>query len=110
MKIVNREDFLKLRAGTLYSKYELCNFGDLLIKGGSLENDWCFQQIADAIEAGDTGEFVDSLAKAKETGESVKMDFDCMGRDGMFEEDQLFAVWEDADVRGLIKRLEETIM
>jgi hypothetical protein len=33
------------------------------------------------------------------------MDFEYEGRDGLFEEGQLFAVWEKADVASLIERL-----
>ena len=41
----------------------------------------------------------------EEDGEDVAMDFDCLGRDALFEEHQLFAVWSAEDVRSLIARL-----
>jgi hypothetical protein len=38
------------------------------------------------------------------------MDFACEGRDGCFEsDDQMFAVWERADVEALIARLSATL-
>jgi len=108
MKIVNRPTFLKSPAGTLYSKWEPCIFGELLIKGDTLPNgnDWFYQSIADAFEH--LGhDFSDKLFVAAETGESLRMDFACEGRDGCFESDeQMFAVWEPADVQGLIERLQ----
>jgi len=35
----------------------------------------------------------------------LTMDFDSYGRDGLFDGDQLFAVWESNDVKALIERL-----
>jgi hypothetical protein len=37
------------------------------------------------------------------------MDFDCQGRDGLFDAAQLFAVWEPQDVAVLIARLTLTV-
>ena len=106
MKIVNRKTFLSLPADTLFSKFDPCVFGDLCIKGNSIgDTDFVYQSITDAIACNDSGEFVDKLLVAQASGESVGMDFDCQGRDGMFDAEQLFAVWEPADVAALIARL-----
>jgi hypothetical protein len=105
MKIVNLQTFRSLPANTLFSKYAPCNFGDLCIKGETIEHDFYVQQIADAIECSGSDEFVDKLYHAAETGESVAFDFECEGRDGLYENEQLFAVWELDDVRALIERL-----
>ena len=105
MKILNRKDFLALPDGVLYSKYEPCIFGPLEIKGESWENDFLTQQIADAVDCNDSGEFFNILLDAKETGNSFALDFYSEGRDGLFDEDQLFAVWEHADISALISRL-----
>jgi len=109
MRIVNRSKFLELSAGTLYSKYEPCNFDDIEIKGESLINDFYSQQIADTVECDGSGEFVDIVDDAVVNGTSFKMDFHCEGRDGGFQEDQLFAVWERGDVEQLISRLQECL-
>jgi len=112
MRIVKRPEFLKMPAGTLYSKYEHCVFGDLNIKEETLAtgNDWFYQQIADSIESTGTENFSDKLHESAETGKSLGMDFDCLGRDGCFEDDnQMFAVWERADVNALIQRLTATL-
>lgn len=106
MKIVDRKAFLTLPPETLFSKYEPCVFGDLCIKGDTIgSNDFAYQQIADAVAAHDGGEFANKLFDAKASGGSVAMDFDCQGRDGLFDADQLFAVWEPADVAALLVRL-----
>lgn len=111
MKIVNRPEFLKLPPGTVYSKWEPCVFGELLIKGDTLPNgnDWFYQSIADAIDHTGSSDFSDKLFEAAETGKSLPMDFACEGRDGCFESDeQMFAVWERADVEALVERLKAT--
>ena len=114
MKIINRKAFLKLPAGILFSKYEPCSFEPLAIKGDSLmfdewRGDFCTQEIHDAIDSHSSGDFGDKLDDALDRGESLSMDFNCEGRDGCFDQDQLFAVWEKVDVKGLIKRLEKIL-
>lgn len=112
MKIINRTAFLAMPDGTVFSKYEPCVFGELLIKGKSLDGgsgDFCYQSIVDAIASTGSGDFGDKLFDAEENGTSLPMDFDCQGRDGTFEMDQLFAVFEPRDVRQLIERLEQAL-
>jgi hypothetical protein len=110
MKIVDRKTFLSMPPETLFSKYSPCVFGDLMIKGNTVgENDFLCQQIADAIAHDSSNEFADKLTTAQDTGASLAMDFDYEGRDGMYDHDQLFAVWEPADVVALIERLRRCI-
>ena len=110
MRIINRTDFLALPSGTLFSKYEPCIFGDIQIKGSTVSGvDFYFQQISDAIDAKGDGEFSDILFDARLNGTSVKLNFDCEARDGLFDSDQLFAVWEKSDVLQLIERLKRSI-
>jgi hypothetical protein len=107
MRIVDRRTFLALPANTLYSEYAPSWFGPLMIKGDTWQNDFLTQQIADAIDCNGSGEFMEKLDAAQDTGLNLEMDFSCYGRDGLFNDDQLFAVWSGEDVRKLIKRLEE---
>lgn len=110
MKIVDRKTFLGLPPGTLFSKFEPMIFGDLSIKEETISDseDFYYQQISDAVAWEYPGEFFDILYIAMKTGESLKMDFDCPTRDGLFDENQLFAIWERDDVMALISRLEKT--
>ena len=108
MKIVNLEAFRKLPAGTLFSKYDpsTCNFGYLIFKGETIEYDFFVSSaVESAIEYSGSAEFGGLLDHAEETGESFKMDFETWERDGDFDENQLFAVWESADVLMLIEKL-----
>lgn len=109
MKIINREQFLALPSGTLFSKYRPCVFEELSIKGDTRSNDFLVQQIADAVDASNSEEFSNILFGAAEDGSSFNLDLDCMGRDGCFDDDQLFAVWERKDVEKLADRLRQAL-
>lgn len=109
MKIVDRETFLAMPAGTVFSKYAPCYMEDLQIKGESLPDDFCYQGIADAIEHAGSDGFSDRLREAELLGQAVSMDFNSQCRDGCFDEGQMFAVWERSDVLALIARLQETL-
>ena len=110
MKIVNLQQFLAMPAETLFSKYQPCVFGDLGIKVGNAgQRDFFTQEINGAIAFNDTGEFVDRLADAAENGASIAMDFDTSMRDGLFEDGQLFAVYERADIEAMIARLQRCL-
>jgi hypothetical protein len=104
MKIVNLETFRALPEGTLFMKYEPCFFGPLCIKDKTWEHDWNYIPLDD-IDAKDSGEFGDKLQLAQEAGISVDMDFETVSRDGCFDKEQLFAVYEPTDHLNLIKVL-----
>lgn len=109
MRIVNRQSFLALPAGTLFSKFQPVIFGELNIKGESTPNDFYYQDIAGAVACDNSDEFMDILERAIRTGESFDLNLECMGRDGLYDADQLFAIWEPKDVTALIARLESAM-
>lgn len=97
---------------TIFSKYHPCVFDELLIKGESYmprepddAGDFLEQQIVSSIDSQSSDQFMGLLEIARETGISLRMDFNTEGRDGLFDKEQLFAVWEKEDVRALIERL-----
>ena len=100
MRIVNRKEFLSLPANTVFSKYEPDVFEGLMIKGATIFDgktaiDFFYDDIDGAIE----------VEGSSEHGVNVNIDFSSGGRDGCFENEQLFAVYENDDVRALILRL-----
>lgn len=115
MRIVDREDFLAMPAGTVFSKYEPCIFGNLEIRGESNANsqgvliDCWSQDLAGALQADTTEEFEEACDHAA-AGKSVQMDLESQGRDGLYDRDQLFAAWEPDDVRALIQRLRRALI
>ena len=108
MKIVNKNTFLQMPNNTVYSKYKPYIFGELCIKGKTVENDFYYQEISSA-QLCDYGTYFDALFFAERDEISFTFDFNCEGRDAMLDEHQLFAVWEQADVLALIARLQQTI-
>ena len=109
MKIVDRKTFLALPSSTLFAKYEPCVFGDLEIKHDSFKNDFVTSgPLASRVMSDGSNDFFDKLQWAQVSGESLPMDFGDTIRDGSFEENQMFAVYEDRDVIELIAQLSET--
>lgn len=116
MKIVNRAAFLAMPAETVYAKYTPSIFEGLCIKGDTIYDsagkaiDWFYQGIgADAIDAHDSGEWGALLDDSEQTGKSLVMNFDMQGRDGCFDDDQLFAVLERPDVIAIVNRLKRCL-
>lgn len=118
MKIIDRTTFLSLPAGVLYQKYIPCVFDNLEIKGDTLRmpnpedgtcGDWFVQYVGLDHEE-DDGNYI-----AHKDGNQIPVivtpyltvDLNIQGRDGLYDEDQLFAVWEKEDVELLIERLQE---
>ena len=113
MYIVDRQTFIEHPEGTLFSEFEPNIFGPLCIKGCSIVfedgNDFCYQEIADALYYTHSGDLHDKLTEAVDRGTQLKMDFHCEGRDGCFEYNQPYAVWDKQDVQQLIDRLQECV-
>lgn len=111
MKIVDFFHFAYLPAGTLFSKYRPCCFESLCIKGETIFRgpgdpiDFFYQSINDSIDCNSSGDFIDKLVEAEEKGISLDMDFLTESRDGMFDYEQLYAVWETDDMRDFVDRL-----
>ena len=107
MKIISRKELVALPAGTVWSYYEPCIFRDLYIKDSEPEPDYpdfsnsCLIGSVDCVSSGDFTDKCDQM----EAGESLPVDFESSGREGLFDDKQLFAVYEPADVDILIKRL-----
>jgi len=94
-------------AGTLYSEYEPCFFRGLYIKAdnpGNYENDWLYDDLIGAVKCSSTDDFLDKCEQM-EQGASVEADFENTGRDGMFDDEQLYGIYEKDDVKKLIERL-----
>ena len=112
MKIITRKEFLKLPIGTVWSYYEPCCFQDLNIKASDLsgwETDFLYDPIIGQIDTKSSDEFLEKC-DFMEKGGSVPMDFEATSREGLFDEDQLFAIYEKEDVEKLITRLKKTIV
>lgn len=101
MRIVNLTRFRELPPGTVFSKYQPCCFGELMMKGDTWEHDFLCQSLTGNIKSDSSEDFFNKC-RLMEQGESVDLDFDFYGRDGLFEADQLFVVYEKKDLAALI--------
>lgn len=108
MKIINRTEFLKLPPYTLYCKCdEYGNANAIEVKYDNCgTNDWVCQELTN-IESHDCGERSDRLSQMIDSDKvSYPLEMDCAGRDGLYDDDQLFLIYEQADVKKLISHLE----
>lgn len=102
-------------AETVYAKYMPSIFEGPHIKGDTIYSegkaiDWFYQDIgAGAIDASDSGAWGALLDESHEEGKELVMDYEMQGRDGSFEDDQLFAVLSKKDVAQLIDRLKRCV-
>jgi hypothetical protein len=112
MKIVTWKEFMKLPMGTVFSFYEPMAFNNLMIKTSDLQRsdfDFYYCSLVGAVDNDDTGDFLDKCTAMEEEGASFPANFEMENRDGMFDTDRLFAIYEILDVEELIRVLKETI-
>lgn len=109
MRIVNRKEFLSMPSGTVYSHYMPQVSEGLMIKGDTWTNDWLYQDLLFNVEGESSDEASDKLTDAEENGTSFKLDLNCGSRDGMFDENQLFMVYEKSDIERLIEALKDCL-
>lgn len=109
MKIVNLETFRALPSGTIFMKYLPCIFSSLSVKGDTLGRDFIYAEIVSDIDSQDSGDYTEKLHMAEHYGASVPVSFSGYMRDGCFDDDQLFAIYEKTDVEGLITKLQQSL-
>lgn len=105
MRIVNRAEFLKMPAGTIYCKGMPWVFDGICIKDESLSNDWYYLNPA-WVSAHDSGEAFERLDEMLKLGKSYPME-NAIGRDGLFDTNAIFLIFERSDLemlRGFINR------
>jgi hypothetical protein len=114
MRIVDRKKFLALPSNTVYRKYAPCYYQDLCIKFETIDNrfsgDFFLLETQGFIEGcKDSGEVLEAHDYAEQSGQTYRFDLDSSMRDGEFEDDQLFAVYDNEDIQQLIDKLKECI-
>lgn len=110
MRIVNRKVFLSLPNGIVYSKYQPHGmFDGLYEKGDTWTNDWIYQDMLDSVDGSGSQEVFETINDAEENGAQFVMDLDCGSRDGSFEENDMFAIYDKSDLKRLVERLSDTL-
>lgn len=113
MKILNKQQFLELPAGTFYAAQagESVYFPQLHIKGGTIycegnAIDWYYCNLIDWC-ADNSSDWIDNYEKMIK-GESIQMETD-YGRNGLYEEEGNFLIYEKADLIILKHLIEEVL-
>lgn len=97
MRVVDRKTFLELPEGTVYCKGEEWSFDGLTFKFETCgTNDWWSMDPA-WVDGKDPIECVDRLEEMKNDGASYPMQIS-IGRDGCFDKDAMFLVFEREDL------------
>jgi hypothetical protein len=109
MKILNRADFLAISDEVIFAKYWPCTFSELNIKLGNCGTDDFLTVSLTDIDVQSSEDFVDKLEDSVTNGTEISIDLESAGRDGCFDDDQLFAVWSTQDVEIMIHRLARTL-
>lgn len=108
MRIINLNEFLSMPSGTVYCKYEsFGNLGEICIKSDTRGVDWLYSELAN-FDSESSEDFFDKVSKAeKDSTFEIDNDPTTIQRDGMFEDDQMFAVFNLQDVHEMIEALRE---
>lgn len=102
MRIVSRSEFMKLPAGTIYSNYEPCIFSGLHVTGGECGPDFLTCNLLDTTADEESSDAHFAAVDRMERGEDVPLEFgESFGREGLFDNEMLYAVWSPDDIRGL---------
>lgn len=109
MKIVNLETFRSLPPNTLYAKFTPNVFDEFCIKGATWEFDFLTTDALSSAILCLSSDGFNAKCKQAMNDVSVEMDFDSYGRDGFFDKDQLFAIYEDEDIIQLIDKLKQCL-
>lgn len=70
-----------------------------------IPKDYIYKNLIGNIDAESSDDEFYILLNAEENGTSFKLDFDCSERDGFFDETQMYAIYDQEDIIGLINKL-----
>lgn len=109
MKAYKRKDFLELPAMIIYSKIEDNGYlmSGMFCKTSSIEfsNDWVEQDLISEIgfpnNETDSFEAFQHSLNLRDTFQDFETDLDCGCRDGLFEDNDIFVVWNKKDITKL---------
>lgn len=99
MKIINLNDFLEMQEGTLFCKYGRGDLDKLCIKGKSLyaSRDFFYTELINTPTN-------DQLIWP----DNIELEF-FSGRDGEFDEDVYYLVFNECDVKNIVKYIENNV-
>ncbi len=107
MKIYNKKDFLNLPPGTFFSKGVQWSMNGLYVKGETWGNDFIFVDLI-MIDAESSDILFDRYEEMLKNGKSYAINQDAM-RDGSFDDEEVFLVFEKEDLKRIKELIEITI-
>jgi hypothetical protein len=109
MKIYRRPEFLKLPDGILFCNGIKWCWGPPEIKTKTHKtNDFDTLSLSD-IEWSGSEDLINKQEEMLDTGKSYPIDLDSSMRDGCFDNEQIFLVYESEDVKALIATLQNVV-
>ncbi len=110
MRIVSKQEFYKLPAGTLYSNYIPCIFEGLKIKGDTIchdgePSDFFYEDLIGNVDVESSEEFCNILEKAVKDKTEFALDFDCGERDGLYDDEDMYAVYNPEEILELSNKI-----
>ncbi|MFY0199431.1 hypothetical protein [Klebsiella variicola] len=115
MRIVDRDAFLSLPANTVYSlsswsaELPSTSITELYIKGDTVVGVDYYEQHVPDFDWDDSNQHADVVLAAVENGENIPLFLHSETRNGMFDERQMYVVWDKQDIQVLIERLQECL-
>ena len=114
MKVINRKEFLELPGGTVYSKYQeggcVFDFCIKTSKPGELTNDWYYIDLIGYPNNTDLFDYIDeSIRNDIELNYQFELNHDVVQRDGMFDEDDYFMIFNRKDINKVLNKLLRTV-
>lgn len=122
MRTFERKEFLKLPAGTIYSRInersgEFCYGLFKKTSGAEFLNDWVELEIVPEVgwivhpENLNEGEEIGEYAfEMRDTFKDFQADYTATCRGGMYNEEDRFIVWDKNDIKMLINQLNESLL
>ena len=117
MRIVDRATFLALPSGTVYAKWgepgdtRVFDYGPTEIKLDTMGGDFVSEPFfAWPDGCNDSGQWIDEMEAARSGNATAPMAIgDSSARDGLYDEAQMFAVYDRTEVERLIGALQQAL-
>ena len=116
MKIVNKKEFMELKTPIVFSHYSPCQIEGLYVcvDNSSMKNDFVQASLIDDVvpigdepESWSSGDVFDLLYDAEKNKTPFKLDLEFNGREGLYDDNKLYAVYDDEDITRLTDKLLE---
>lgn len=112
MRIYKRAEFMKLPAGAMFCKGKEWYFSDICSKDETIKTEGkdidFYYAHYNWVDGDDCGECLERLGKMMDEGASFPMQ-DSISRDGMFDDTEIFLVFEKEDLLKLRDVIDQAI-